>query len=172
VLFERRKAQIRAIVEHPFHVIKNLFGYKQGELPRTAQERRPPVCAVRLGQPRAVQACTTGWPTPRHWYVLKAQRAPNEHELRLESGSAVANAPVLLASRNPTAVGIQRLLDDALFSTSLTFELSRAQRRGAWPARGRIDHQRLAGQVSCRCASALERGVRPHPPPRLNPTTS
>lgn len=24
--YERRKAQIRAIVEHPFHVIKNLFG--------------------------------------------------------------------------------------------------------------------------------------------------
>ena len=31
--FERRKAQVRAIVEHPFHVIKNLFGYRQ----------RPPV---------------------------------------------------------------------------------------------------------------------------------
>jgi IS5 family transposase len=27
--FERRKAQIRAIVEHPFHVIKNLFGYRK-----------------------------------------------------------------------------------------------------------------------------------------------
>ena len=26
---ERRKAQIRAIVEHPFHVIKNLFGYRK-----------------------------------------------------------------------------------------------------------------------------------------------
>jgi hypothetical protein len=39
--------------------------------------------------------------------------------LRLESGSAVANAPVFLASRNPNVVGIQRLLDDALFSNSL-----------------------------------------------------
>jgi transposase, IS5 family len=27
--FERRKAQVRAIVEHPFHVIKNLFGYRK-----------------------------------------------------------------------------------------------------------------------------------------------
>lgn len=27
--FERRKAQIRSIVEHPFHVIKNLFGYRK-----------------------------------------------------------------------------------------------------------------------------------------------
>jgi IS5 family transposase len=27
--FERHKAQIRAIVEHPFHVIKNLFGYRK-----------------------------------------------------------------------------------------------------------------------------------------------
>ena len=27
--WERRKAQIRAIVEHPFHVIKNLFGYRK-----------------------------------------------------------------------------------------------------------------------------------------------
>jgi len=29
VLVERKKAQIRARVEHPFHVIKNLFGYKK-----------------------------------------------------------------------------------------------------------------------------------------------
>ena len=27
--FERHKAQVRAIVEHPFHVIKNLFGYRK-----------------------------------------------------------------------------------------------------------------------------------------------
>ena len=27
--FERRKAQVRAIVEHPFHSIKNLFGYRK-----------------------------------------------------------------------------------------------------------------------------------------------
>ncbi len=29
VLVERKKAQIRSLVEHPFHVIKNLFGYKK-----------------------------------------------------------------------------------------------------------------------------------------------
>jgi len=29
VLVERKKAQIRARVAHPFHVIKNLFGYKR-----------------------------------------------------------------------------------------------------------------------------------------------
>ena len=29
VLVERKKAQIRALVEHLFHVIKNLFGYKK-----------------------------------------------------------------------------------------------------------------------------------------------
>jgi transposase, IS5 family len=29
ILVERRKAQIRALVEHPFHVVKNLFGYKK-----------------------------------------------------------------------------------------------------------------------------------------------
>lgn len=27
--YERRKAQVRAVVEHPFHVIKNLFGYRK-----------------------------------------------------------------------------------------------------------------------------------------------
>lgn len=27
--FERRKAQARAIVEHPFHVMKDLFGYRK-----------------------------------------------------------------------------------------------------------------------------------------------
>ncbi len=26
--FERRQEQVRVIVEHPFHVIKNLFGYR------------------------------------------------------------------------------------------------------------------------------------------------
>ena len=29
VLVERKKAQIQALVEHPFHVVKNLFGYKK-----------------------------------------------------------------------------------------------------------------------------------------------
>lgn len=29
ILVERKKAQIRALVEHPFHVIKNLFRYKK-----------------------------------------------------------------------------------------------------------------------------------------------
>ena len=29
VLVERKQAQIRALVEHPFHVIKNLFRYKK-----------------------------------------------------------------------------------------------------------------------------------------------
>ena len=27
--FERRQEQVRVIVEHPFHVIKNLFGYRK-----------------------------------------------------------------------------------------------------------------------------------------------
>ncbi len=27
--FKRRKAQVRAVVEHPFHIIKNLFGYRK-----------------------------------------------------------------------------------------------------------------------------------------------
>ncbi|WP_017926237.1 transposase, partial [Thioalkalivibrio sp. HL-Eb18] len=26
---ERHKAQLRSIVEHPFHVVKNLFGYRK-----------------------------------------------------------------------------------------------------------------------------------------------
>ena len=29
VLVERKKAQIRALVEHPFHIVKNLFRYKK-----------------------------------------------------------------------------------------------------------------------------------------------
>ena len=29
VLVERKKAQIRALVEHPFHIVKNVFGYKK-----------------------------------------------------------------------------------------------------------------------------------------------
>lgn len=29
VIVERKKAQVRALVEHPYHVLKNLFGYKK-----------------------------------------------------------------------------------------------------------------------------------------------
>jgi IS5 family transposase len=41
VQFERRKAQVRARVEHPFHILKNLFFASQDALPRTGQEHRP-----------------------------------------------------------------------------------------------------------------------------------
>ena len=29
MLFEKAKAQVRARVEHPFHVVKNLFGHRK-----------------------------------------------------------------------------------------------------------------------------------------------
>lgn len=50
--FERRNAQVRAIVEHPFHVIKNLFGYRKVSYrgiaknqSRRRHTRRWPTCA-------------------------------------------------------------------------------------------------------------------------------
>ena len=39
VLLERRKAQIRARVEHPFHVVKNLFGHKKVSYKGLAKNR-------------------------------------------------------------------------------------------------------------------------------------
>ena len=39
VMFERKKAQIRARVEHPFHIIKNLFGHKKVSYKGLAKNR-------------------------------------------------------------------------------------------------------------------------------------
>jgi IS5 family transposase len=39
VLLERRKAQIRARVEHPFHIVKNLFGHKKVSYKGLAKNR-------------------------------------------------------------------------------------------------------------------------------------
>ena len=36
---ERKKAQIRSLVEHPFHVIKNLFGHKKVSYKGLAKNR-------------------------------------------------------------------------------------------------------------------------------------
>jgi hypothetical protein len=49
----------------------------------------------------------------------------------------------------------------------LTFELRRARRRGAWAAEPMIDKGGSAAQAPRRWASPLERGVRPHSPPRV-----
>jgi transposase, IS5 family len=38
--FEKVKASIRAKVEHPFHVIKNLFGYRKVRYKGLAETRR------------------------------------------------------------------------------------------------------------------------------------
>ena len=37
--FERRKAQARAIVEHRFHIIKNLFSYRKVSYRRIAEDQ-------------------------------------------------------------------------------------------------------------------------------------
>jgi transposase, IS5 family len=39
VLVERKKAQIRSLVEHPFHVVKNLFGHKKVSYKGLAKNR-------------------------------------------------------------------------------------------------------------------------------------
>jgi IS5 family transposase len=48
--FERAKAQIRAKVEHPFHVIKNLLRHRKVRLSRAAKEHGAAVYVVRSGQ--------------------------------------------------------------------------------------------------------------------------
>jgi IS5 family transposase len=39
ILVERKKAQIRSLVEHPFHVVKNLFGHKKVSYKGLAKNR-------------------------------------------------------------------------------------------------------------------------------------
>ena len=108
VLVERKKVQIRILVAHPFHVLKNLLGYEKLSCRGLRKNGRPAICAVHLDQPRDGQMRTC---------VLSTQRVPSCLKLRPESCSAMAIAPDFLALRSPNAVGIQRLLDDALFRT-------------------------------------------------------
>lgn len=47
--YEKLKAQVRAYVEHPFHVVKNHLQIQEDALQGPGQERRPTQCAVCLG---------------------------------------------------------------------------------------------------------------------------
>ena len=46
---EKAKASIRAKVEHPFHVIKNLFAYRKVHLQGAGQEPGAAIQPVRAG---------------------------------------------------------------------------------------------------------------------------
>lgn len=59
---ERTKAQIRARVEHPFHVIKNLFGHRKVSLQGLGQEHGATVQLVRSRQSGARQETVAGQP--------------------------------------------------------------------------------------------------------------
>ena len=74
---ERVKAQIRARVEHLFHVIKNLFHYKKGSLKGSGQERGAVVQPLRLGQPRHRQENPARNGVTRHWCALSADKVPH-----------------------------------------------------------------------------------------------
>ncbi|WP_269765639.1 transposase [Burkholderia ubonensis] len=47
---ERTKAQIRARVEHPFHVVKNLFRHRKVRFRGGGKEHGAPVQPVRIGE--------------------------------------------------------------------------------------------------------------------------
>ena len=68
---EHTKARIRAKVEHPFHVVKNLFK-QEGSLSRPRQERSANADTVWSGQSDAGQATIDGLSCPR--CVLKKGR--------------------------------------------------------------------------------------------------
>ena len=48
---ERALSQVRAWVEHPFHIVKNLFRHQEAALPRPGQEHRATAHPLRPGQP-------------------------------------------------------------------------------------------------------------------------
>ena len=86
VMVERKKAQIRARVEHPYPRYQEPLPLQEGEpLSRAGQERGPVVRAVRIGQPGVGKARTTGSETSGHWCVVRAQRAPRRGEFGFES---------------------------------------------------------------------------------------
>ena len=65
----RTKSSVRAKVEHPFYVIKRVFGFCQSPIPRLGEEHRTPVGDVRACQsvrrPAPVLTCLTGEVCPR-----------------------------------------------------------------------------------------------------------
>ena len=113
-LVERKKAQIRALVEHSLQVINNLFGYKKvsyrglrkygmRRYARFAPPKRALLDEVHQGTGVSL--------------VRKSPRATLN--FALNRTRRLKSHPILLHWPNPNAAGYQQLLDDALFSTSL-----------------------------------------------------
>jgi len=63
IAVERTKAQIRARVEHPFHVVKNLFRHRKVRYKRSSQKHGAAVQSVRAGEPgdREKSAALGSW---------------------------------------------------------------------------------------------------------------
>ena len=47
---EKAKASVRAFVEHPFHIVKNLFRHRKVRYPGAGEERAPTLYALWTGQ--------------------------------------------------------------------------------------------------------------------------
>jgi len=47
----RVKARVRAKVEHPFRILKRIFGFEKVRLPRDSEEPSPAVRQLRAGEP-------------------------------------------------------------------------------------------------------------------------
>jgi hypothetical protein len=49
--WEKLKARARALVEHPFHIVKNIFGHRKSALPGAGEKHRATAGALRAAQP-------------------------------------------------------------------------------------------------------------------------
>lgn len=85
IALERTKAQIRARVEHPFHVVtsRTCFVIAQGALQGAAQEHGATVQSVRFGESgdRAKPAAVDSWDKS----VMRVRNARNKAHLRVNA---------------------------------------------------------------------------------------
>jgi hypothetical protein len=106
---EHAKASIRAKVETPFHVVKNLFTLRpsQDALPRVGQEHGPTLLVVWLRQPGAGASLATRRENPR--YVLKTENEQNVAQKTATGQQKPACFPIKSAS--PAAhFGVRRIV--------------------------------------------------------------
>lgn len=77
---ERVKAQIRARVEHPFHVVKNLFRYKKVRYKGLAKNEAQLYSLFGLSNLVMAEKAPAGFGAPRHWCALSADTGPERAE--------------------------------------------------------------------------------------------
>jgi hypothetical protein len=157
--FERRKAQVRVIVEHPFHVIKNLFGYRKVSYRGIAKNQARAKAQAALVNLYIARRRLTD----QRVNVSAGERGPGTRPRTPESGPAGATSAV--AGVIKALLGSNDRYADASFSDSPAILVAKllfymAPDLGAWAAEIRRAQEldRLPARRSCFVGSSVSCG--------------